>query len=143
MNGIETLLGNRELTVTKNDGKTESVKVIQFGVDLCREYAAIMQSGDEGLEIEFLCCKEPGWAKSLSPQSQELIVTAGNEVNGDFFSRWLARRSSREKLLPKADMGQIVQMLEVLQKSNPDLLASLMKQATSPILSPKSPAPAA
>ena len=143
MNPLNTLLAGKELTVDKSDGTSEEVKVIQFGVNLCQKYASIVQSADEAREIEFLCQKPEGWAASLKPASQEEILNTGNELNADFFARWLGRRSSREKLLPKPDMGQMVQMLEVLQKSNPALLESLMKQATSPILSPKSPAPAA
>lgn len=142
-NPMHTLLGGHELTVSLLDGTTAEVKVIQFGVNLCPKYAAILQSGDEAREIEFLCGQPEGWAAKLTPAGQEEVIAAGDKLNADFFSRWLERRKARDKILPKPDMGQTVQMLEVLQKSNPALLESLMKQAASPTSLPKSPLPAA
>ena len=141
MNPLSTLCGGKDLTVYKPDNiTTEAVKVIQFGVNLCQLYAAIVQSQDEAREIEFLCQKPEGWAATLSPASQELVIQVGNELNSDFFLRWLARRSQRSKVLPKPDLSEVATMLDVLSKSNPGLLDSLLNKAAgqSPTSPPRS-----
>lgn len=141
MNPLSTLCGGQDLSVTKTDGTQEVVRVIQFGVNLANQYAAIIQTQDEAREIEFLCNRPEGWAATLTPAAQECVLRLGSELNADFFSRWLARRNERAKLLPKPDMTEVAQMLEVLGRSNPGLLDSLLSKATgqSPTSPPRSP----
>ena len=62
------------------------------------------------------------------------------EINRDFFLRWLERQKAKADMIPKADTSQVMAVLEVMQRSNPGFLDSLMsKVATSQASLPKSP----
>lgn len=128
------------MTATLLDGTTCVVQVQRLRVKDFPRYLAAMP--DECRQVEVLCGQEPGWAESLTIESHEAILAEGEKLNADFFSRWLERRKAREAKLPKADMGEVVQMIEALSKSNPGLLDDLSRKAlgasrsSSPTLPP-------
>lgn len=136
-----TLVGGIDLSITKLDGSTESVKVRQLPVKLFPQYLATML--DEQKQVELLCDRQPGWADTLTPDSHELIVMEGEKLNRDFFSRWLQRKKEREALIPKPSTGEVVAMLEAINRANPALLEDLMQKATSQTSLPKPQSPAA
>lgn len=137
---MNTLTGGRELDVAKLDGSRETVFVRQLPVRLFQSYMATMQ--DEAKQVELLCSKEAGWADGITLASHEEILQAGNKLNSDFFSRWLERQKERAAMLPKPDVGEAVKILEALQRSNPALVESMIRQAaTSNSSSPTSPLP--
>lgn len=140
------LLGGIDLTVSFADHTVVGavVKVRQLPVKLFPAYLATMNN--ETAQVELLCDKPAGWAESLTRESHEAIIEAGDKLNADFFGRWLERKKKRKALLPKPEIGEVVSIIDALQKSNPGLLDELMKKASagesSPSTSPTSPLPA-
>jgi hypothetical protein len=96
---ITTLTGGSEITVTKQDGTTEVVTVRQLAV---KEFPKFQTLQDDEVEMcAFVCAKTKEWAESLSNESHEALIAEIEKVNGDFFSRWLARQLARqEKVMP-------------------------------------------
>jgi len=95
----ETLLGGAIASVTMRDGKTEEVTIRQLPVKLFPVLLAAQD--DEGKLAELYCDKPPGWADALSIDSFEAVITEGERINSDFFSRWVQRRINRqEKMMP-------------------------------------------
>lgn len=94
-----TLLGEKQHSVTLLDGNTETVTVRQLPV---RELPKYLEAQDNELRMIELVCKKPAdWPDKLTPDSHESLVNAIEEVNADFFSRWVARQMARqEKLMP-------------------------------------------
>ncbi len=141
MTTFDTLIGGIKLTVTVAGAPTEVV-VKQLPVSLYPHYLATM--ADECRQVELLCGQPEGWAESLSPESHEQIITTGDELNADFFGRWVARREARQKSMPKQDVGEIVSVIGALQKADPGLLERMMKSAgLSQSSLPKPPLPPA
>lgn len=93
MNDIGTILGGEEIRVTTVDGKTETVKVRQLPLSAYPAYLACQD--DECVQVALLCDREPGWADTLTIESVEAILAKGDEINADFFGRWLRRRAAR------------------------------------------------
>lgn len=97
---MTTLMGGTDLVVTKRDGSTETVKVLQLGIE---KYPELLQSMDDEIASINLYCgrSSTGFATSLTLQSQEAVIEAGEKVNSDFFKRWIDRRMARtERLQP-------------------------------------------
>jgi hypothetical protein len=92
---LESLLGGREFRVKLIDGSTETVQIRQLPVRDFERYLAKLD--DECGVAEMLCLKEAGWADRIHPTSLGELVTAGEEVNADFFVPWLRRRADRAK----------------------------------------------
>jgi len=90
---METILGKATVTVEKLDGTTETVEVRQFHLDACQRYLELLD--DELAQVEFLCGKQAGWAKTLKIESVENLLATGERLNWDFFERWLQRRLKR------------------------------------------------
>jgi hypothetical protein len=95
----ETLFGGADFIATHTDGATESVKIAQIPI---KDFPKFLQVQDDELKMaEFFCGKPEGWASSLSLDSLEGIITEGERINADFFSRWVQRRIARqERLIP-------------------------------------------
>ncbi len=56
---------------------------------------------DENRLVELFCDKPEGWSDTLTVESFEKVVTEGEKLNADFFSRWVQRRLTRqEKVMP-------------------------------------------
>jgi hypothetical protein len=102
-----TLTGGNEFSITKRDGTNETVFVRQLAI---KEFPKFLQVQDDELEmIDFACGKTKGFAETLSPESHEALIAQIEKVNGDFFSRWLARRRTRvERIVPDAFEKAIV-----------------------------------
>jgi hypothetical protein len=96
---LETVLGGTEIIITKSDGTTEPVCVLQLPI---RKYTVyLMALEDEAAMVELLTGKPKGWNEELTTESFERIVVEGERINADFFGRWLQRRLDRqEKLMP-------------------------------------------
>lgn len=89
--------------VRKQDGTTdqisESVAVQVLPVKKFPTLAGSLE--DEYAMAEIFCDKPKGWADDLTNDSLEAIITKGEALNDDFFSRWARRRLARqEKLMP-------------------------------------------
>jgi hypothetical protein len=132
---MNTILGGANVPVTLLDGSTQAIFVRQLPVKLYPKLLEAMQ--DELKHIDLLCDKA-GLAETLAPEGHEAILNAGEKLNADFFSRWLARKQKRESLLPKPDMSEALQVFSEMQKTNPQLTEELLKRVlASPSSSPK------
>jgi hypothetical protein len=133
---MATLLGGRELTIHRLERDAdEKVFVRQLPIKLYPKLRDCL--ADECAQLELYCDKPPGWAESLTPPQHEQLITVAEEINRDFFSRWLDRQKGRAALLPKADLAEVAAMFEVMQRNNPELLENLMLKASGG--SPTSP----
>lgn len=94
---MTVLLGGIDLPITKLDGSTESVKVLQLPIRRMGDYLAAIE--DESKLVELFTAKEPGWSDTLSDESFVAIITKGEELNADFFFPWCARRLNRSQRL--------------------------------------------
>lgn len=95
----ETLFGGLELDATLISGQTERVFVRQIPIRQMPQMLAALE--DENRLMELFCDKPEGWSDSLTVESFEKIVTEGERLNADFFSRWVQRRLTRqEKVMP-------------------------------------------
>ncbi|HZV33853.1 MAG TPA: hypothetical protein VFB72_04685 [Verrucomicrobiae bacterium] len=96
----ETLLGGKtDVAVCGSDGGFYNVFVRQLPI---KSFPALLAVQDDELKMaELYCDKAAGWAETLSLESLEKVVTEGERLNQDFFSRWVQRRLNRqEKLMP-------------------------------------------
>ena len=120
------------------DGKTETVFVRIVPVKAYGELMGALQ--DELRTVEIYCERPKGWAEGLTVEAHEELVRAGERLNEGFFGRWRERQSARQKYLPKQNVEEIGAMIEVLQKTRPELLEQIMSKAVAglPITSPKS-----
>ena len=91
--------GGQELEVALTAGGTEKVFLRQLPVRLMPQMLAALE--DENRLVELFCDKPEGWSDALTVESFEKVVTEGETLNADFFSRWVQRRLSRqEKVMP-------------------------------------------
>lgn len=95
----ETLMGGKELTITKLDKTTERVLVRQLPVSAMSRYASCVT--DETAMVELFCDKPDGWADTLTNESFEEIIDEGERINEFFFARWRDRQRRRaERISP-------------------------------------------
>lgn len=97
---MNTLLGGTELTVLMQDGTSVAVKVKQLPVKSMR---AFLEAQDDELAMIKVAVESPAGfdAEKLTPEAHEKLIVTIEEVNSDFFSRWVARQMARkERLLP-------------------------------------------
>lgn len=95
----ETLFGGLELDATLISGQTEKVFVRQIPIRQMPQMLTALE--DENRLVELFCDKPEGWSDTLAVESFEKIVTEGERLNADFFSRWVQRRLTRqEKVMP-------------------------------------------
>jgi hypothetical protein len=93
------IAGGRDITVRKLDGGTESVFVRQVPIQEFQRLLLSMES--EPALAEVFTARPQGWADTLVNESIEQVILVGEEINADFFSRWVQRRIARqEKLIP-------------------------------------------
>ncbi len=103
---ITVLTGGMDLSVTKRDGGSEVVTVLDLAIEVLPRLAEALDNELE--QIAIYCGKDAGWAKSLSKASQEKVILKGEEVNGAFFGRWLERRMRRIEQLQPGVMQKVV-----------------------------------
>lgn len=126
----ETLFGGAQVSLVFRDGTHGTVLVKQLSID---EFPKLLGALDNELaQVELYCDRPMGWAKTLSPESHELVITEGDRLNTDFFSRWLHRQMARQ------------------ERVRPGMTEKLLEQATERLLSqalqngsPKPPSSAA
>lgn len=107
---MTALTDGTAIIVTKKDGSTESVKVLDLAVEKLPDLLAGLN--DMPLQIEIYCGKEKGWAAQLTKQSQREVATLGDKVNMDFFDWWLGRQTAwADKLAVAAKLISIIQPL--------------------------------
>ncbi len=140
---LNTLLGEAEFTATKRDGTSEPIKIKQLPVRSLPAYR--MALNNEVELVKLLCDKSDIFVNDINHESFERIVEIGEELNRDFFGRWLARQKKREDVLPKSSPAETLELLSVMEKTSPDLFkkivesAGIISQTTSPNL-PSKPA---
>jgi hypothetical protein len=134
MNTLTTLLGGRKETLTLSDGTSVEVFVRQLPVSQMDRYLKAQDSEAELIRVA--CVLEDAkeipadFADRLLGPGLEQLVNAIEEVNSDFFSRWLARQSQRMERMAKAVPSAL--------SRQPAVVASPL-----PITSPKPPSNAA
>ena len=133
-----TLLGGSPATASTRQGTTEEVFLRQLPVRLYPKLRDL--ASDESAQLELYCDRPSGWADTLTPESHEALLAAAEDLNSDFFQRWVERQRTKQERV----IGETASVLAALQKSNPGLVDDLLKKAvaTSPVTSPKSPSPA-
>jgi hypothetical protein len=95
----ETLFGGMEVEVVLTSGQTEQVFIRQLPIRQMPQMLASLE--DENRLVELFCDKPEGWSDGLTVESFENVVTEGERLNADFFSRWVQRRLTRqEKVMP-------------------------------------------
>ena len=95
----ETLFGGLEIEVALAAGGTEKVFIRQIPIRQMPRMLAALE--DENRLVELFCDKPEGWSDTLTVESFEKLVTEGERLNADFFSRWVQRRLTRqEKVMP-------------------------------------------
>ena len=95
----ETLFGGLEFEATLAAGGTEKVFIRQIPIRQMPRMLAALE--DENRLVELFCDKPEGWSDALTVESFEKLVTEGERLNADFFSRWVQRRLTRqEKVMP-------------------------------------------
>jgi hypothetical protein len=95
----ETLFGGADLEIRLLGGGTENVFIRQIPIRLMPQMLASLE--DENRLVELFCDKPEGWSDTLDPESFEKVVTEGERLNADFFSRWVQRRLTRqERVMP-------------------------------------------
>ena len=129
MNELGTIFGGIEFQVDLLAGGTEMVTIRQLTLRQLPKLKAAMT--DEAAQIELYCGRPSGWADSLTMASCEAVIKKAEDLNRDFFSRWEARQKAREAFVPRQDMSQAVEMLDILSRSNPQLLAEIMDKASN------------
>lgn len=129
-----TLYGGSEVTVTKLDGTTEVVKVRQL---LIRDFPDFLKLlDDEPGQVDFYCSKTRGWGDTLTPASFEAVLTEGDKLNSDFFSRWVQRRlEKQERVMPGLSekiQNQVVSSLNSAPKPQSQLDIQQRRSAGPP-----------
>lgn len=95
----ETLFGGLEVEVSLTSGQTEQVFIRQIPIRQMPQMLAALE--DENRLVELFCDKPEGWSDELTVESFEKVVTEGERLNADFFSRWVQRRLTRqERVMP-------------------------------------------
>lgn len=87
------ILGELNATVRMQDGTEEQVVVRQLPLSAMFGYSQIQD--DDAAHVELLCDKPSGWGDTVAEDSVDDILRLGDELNADFFGRWLRRRSAR------------------------------------------------
>lgn len=116
-NANTTLNGGVNITVTKKDKSTEQVFIRQLEI---WEFPALLDALGKEIEMIMLfCAKEKAWAKTLSVESWEQLVTTGEEINSDFFSRWVRRQVARQERLMPGVTDRVVKAASVSTITSP------------------------
>jgi hypothetical protein len=93
------LHGGKEVIVRVSADLNETVFVRQLAIREKTEYLAAQD--DEDKIIALVTGRPDKWIHALPIAQAEKLVLAADEVNGDFFHRWLTRRADRiERVAP-------------------------------------------
>lgn len=93
--------GRRELIVTMEDGKTETITIKKVPYRLMADYGAAM--GDD-LKQALLAIeekKDQKWLEQVSSESFADIMERADEVNDPLFERWWKRAQKKLKFQSK------------------------------------------
>lgn len=114
-NKTTALFGGEPIEIKLADGTPEIVNVRILPV---REFPRLaMDIENEAHRIEVFCAKEKGWADTLSRESHEALIAKGDELNADFFIRWVRRNLDlQEKLVPGITEKRASALLNGAQK---------------------------
>lgn len=85
------------------------------------EYPKLLEALDDELAQAALYTKESReWCDNLAPDSLEAVVAEGERLNGDFFARWVRRRTDRvARLLPGAQDAMQAAISRTLSQTLP------------------------
>lgn len=91
---MNTLIGGKEINIGG-----EKVFVRQLPI---KDYHKLLACIDDEPKIAELVCDKPqGWGESLAIDQLENVITTSDELNADFFYRWVKRRLARnERIMP-------------------------------------------
>lgn len=105
---MATVMGGTEIAVQMKDRSSAVVWVRQLEIE---DYPELLKRmDDERAQIELYCRipapagvsqtpewepVPPGWSKKLSVEGHDLVMTTAEEINRDFFARWLQRRFAK------------------------------------------------
>ena len=133
---LETLFGGRLITITREDGSTEEIRVRQLPLADFEKAFALLD--DELGLVALICGKDKAWLNGtppdykdgVSPESYENLHAAAREVNLRGFFSFSDRRQVREQ----ATQDRMVKAMSTL---TPDALKTAMElgAATSQISS--------
>lgn len=126
---FEDIVGYKEIEVVFRDGSKETVRVKQVGLEDCQLLMRLLSEQDDLALIAFYTGRDLDWASKLTPESQEYILDAAEELNSDFFQRWLRRRTKYRQLL----MGTVADQ-DLVQKALGEAIERVMREATEQIL---------
>jgi len=105
--------------------RTEQVRVRQIPLrDYERGFGVVT---DEIALSGFLCGRDRNWALTLAPQSHELVISTGREVNAEGFFAFAARRADQ---IEKQNQGAMVAFAGLL-KEQPELLAEAIRAGSA------------
>ena len=101
--------GRRELTVTHDDGSTETVTIRKVPTRHFEKLSTSMN--DDAAQAFYFLANTPDkdtWWESLTQDSQLDILDKGWEINDPLFSKWWRIRSRRLKMMG-IDLDQVMQ----------------------------------
>jgi len=116
------LLGGNEILVTRQDGRTETVKVLKLPI---KQFPALLKAitGSEEQQAEVYCGQPSGWAETLDRESMEKVIIEGEELNVSFFERWYQRQRKRNEIMMPGITEKVVSSLmpkkELAQSPSP------------------------
>ncbi len=126
-NSFETLLGGAEMEVEFVGGEKAKVWVRQLAIEeyprllmLLEDevgqvelYCRVATGGDKGGEKGGWEAVPEGWGRGLTPASHDAVMTKAEELNRDFFYRWLRRRLEKVELIRPGLVERMVEGLAV------------------------------
>lgn len=101
--GFETLMGGVEAAAQFRNGRAEKVWVRQLPIEDYPKLLGLMEDEQKQIELYVMSQEEgaawrpvpAGWAKTLTAQSHDELMEKAEELNRDFFGRWLRRRMGK------------------------------------------------
>lgn len=99
---MSTLIGGvTETVIVLDEGKPVAVEVEVRQLAI-KDYPQLLEAqGNEIAQLQLYCGRPKEWVERLTPDSHEKLITVAEELNGDFFGRWLSRQMGRlERIRP-------------------------------------------
>lgn len=124
----ETAKQGGQLVVTLTTGQERLIPIRQLKI---REMEALLAAQGDEFKLALLYTgQSEEWLDTLTMESQEAVVEAGDRINSDFFGRWFQRRLDRQERLAPGSRARLL----ALFSPTPDL-------GPSPTSSPPRPVP--
>lgn len=104
---LTTLFGKKEIEVTFNDGRQETLAVRQF---IVAEYPRLLPSASDEIGLCALACGKPRkLIETLTPASYEAVFQAMREANAEGFFTYADRQiKTNLKNLPPAMLEKLI-----------------------------------